>query len=397
MEQAKLERVGGMRVVQPFCRSTYITLDEASIRHNIQVIRARLPEGVGVIAVVKDNAYGHGVREIAEAALRSGATRLAVATVGEALELRAAGITAPTLVFGPYDDHCVADAQAQSFALSVFDPAQAAIIRQGLAPSLAPLKVHLKVDTGMRRYGFQSPEDVLETIRALRALGRVEIEGLYSHYASADDLSSDAPEEQYARFVQFVEALRAEGLLPPIVHLSNSAGAMRYPERSFSAVRLGIALYGLSPAPGFADHFGIPLRPVLSLRSIVAQLVDVAPGTAVSYGGTYVAPSPRRLATVPVGYGDGYDRRFSNKGAVLIRGQRAPIVGRVTMDAVVVDVTDIDGVAFGDEVVIIGRQGQEEISAEALAEALGTIPYEVTTRLARRLPRVIVSSDDAAP
>ncbi|PTQ53787.1 MAG: Alanine racemase [Hydrogenibacillus schlegelii] len=379
------------------CRSTTIVLDLSALRHNLQTIRARLPQGTGVIAVVKDNAYGHGAREIAEAALRVGAGALAVATVGEALELRAAGIGAPVLVFGPYAASCVADAQAQGLTLTVFDRHQVDLIRQGLSPLLPPLRVHLKVDTGMRRYGFRSPDEAADAVRALRSLGRVEVEGLYSHYAAADDLDGDSADSQFARFQAMAAALGEAGLLPPVLHFSNSAAALRYPERSLSAVRLGIALYGLSPAPGFLERLGIALRPVLTLRSSIAQVVEVPAGTAVSYGGTYVADRPRRLATVPVGYGDGYDRRFSNRGEVLVRGRRVPVVGRVTMDAIVVDVTDVPQAAPGEEVVVIGRQGSEAITAEALAEALGTIPYEVVTRLSRRIPRVVVEGEADGP
>ncbi|MBE3595161.1 MAG: alanine racemase [Candidatus Carbobacillus altaicus] len=374
---------------QTLCRPTYVELDEEALIHNVRLFRAHLPPETEIIAVVKANAYGHGIFEIVQAAQTAGIHRFAVATVGEALELRAAGLTDPILVFGPWESDCVIDAQAQNIALTVYDTSQLERLKAALSPSLSALKVHLKIDTGMHRYGLSEEETIASVAEELARWNKVAVEGLYSHYADADDLTSTYSDEQYARFLKIYERLRAQGLLPPLVHLSNSAGAMRYPERSFQAVRLGIALYGLPPEEGLDQTFGFALRPVLRLKSEVVQLRTLAPGETVSYHRLYTTPSERRIATIPVGYGDGMSRRLSQVGEVLIRGERAGIVGRVTMDAIMVDVTHLPLVRQSDEVVLIGRQGAEEISALEVARWLDTSHYEVTTALAHRLPRLL--------
>lgn len=378
---------------QTHCRPTYIELDEAALIHNVSLFRAHLPKTTEIIAVVKANAYGHGALEIVQAAQAAGIHRFAVATVGEALELRALGLNDPILVFGPWESDCVVDAQAQNIALTLFDPSQLEGLKAGLSPSLSPLKVHLKMDTGMHRYGLIEADTIVRVLQDLSRWHKVSIEGLYSHYADADDLDSTYSDEQYARFLNVYERLRTEGLLPPLVHLSNSAAAMRYPDRSFQAVRLGIALYGLPPVEAFDKALGFPLRPVLTLKSTIVQIRTLAQGETVGYQRLYEAPSERRIATIPIGYGDGVSRRLSQTGEVIIRGMRAKIVGTVTMDAIMVDVTPLPEVALGDEVVLIGAQGEEAISVLEVARWLKTSHYEVTTALAHRLPRLLKHGD----
>jgi len=381
-------------VSQTHCRPTYVELDEAALIHNVSLFRAHLPKTTEIIAVVKANAYGHGALEIVHGAQSAGIHRFAVATVGEALELRAHGLNDPILVFGPWESDCVVDAQAQNIALTLFDPSQLELLKAGLSPSLAPLKVHLKIDTGMHRYGLAEDDAIVGMLQELSRWHKVKVEGLYSHYADADDLHSTYSDEQYARFMNVYERLRIEGLLPPLVHFSNSAAAMRYPERSFQAVRLGIALYGLPPVEAFDQAFGFPLRPVLTLKSTIVQIRTLAVGETVGYQRLYQASSERRIATIPIGYGDGVSRRLSQIGEVIIRGMRAKMIGTVTMDAIMVDVTHLPEVALGDEVVLIGAQGKEAISVLEVARWLDTSHYEVTTALAHRLPRLLKHGEE---
>ncbi len=374
---------GGLQTAPTFPPLTWAEIDLDAIAHNVRAIQAHVGPDTAIIAVVKANAYGHGAVPIAQTVLENGATRLAVARLEEGIQLRQAGITAPILVMG--------------YTL----PAQAsAFVRWDLTPTVNTLEgaqalsaaaeatgrrraVHVKVDTGMGRYGLL-PGEVVDFVRALAALPGLTLEGLYTHFAVADLADKSYTHRQFSRFLEVVQAVEAAGFSIPLKHAANSAATLDLPETHLDAVRPGLILYGMRPSDEVEP--AIPLRPALTLKSHVARLRTLPSGSSISYGRTYITTRPTPVALVPVGYGDGYHRLASNRGAVLIRGRRAPIVGRVCMDQFVVDVSDIPGVAQDDEVVLIGRQGDEVITAEEVAGWVETINYEVTTSL---LPRVV--------
>mgnify|MGYP005839638453 CR=1 FL=1 len=364
---------------------TWAEIDLDAIAENVQAFRRHVGQAVEIIAVVKANAYGHGAVPVAQAALAAGATRLAVHRAIEGVELRQAGIEAPILVLGytpPHGADMVVSHRLTP-SLITLEFAQALSARAAAVGQCVP--VHVKVDTGMSRYGVL-PDQVLQLARALRELEGLRLEGLFTHLATADAADSSHARAQLQTFDRVLASLRQAGIEVPLVHAANSAATMRLGESHYNAVRPGIALYGLEPSDQWPPPF--PLRPALTLKSCLSRLCDLPAGAAISYGRTFVAPHPLRAALVPVGYGDGYHRVLSNRGSVLVRGQRAPILGRVCMDQFVVDVSAIPGAAQDDEVVLVGRQGQAEIRAEEVARWAETINYEVTTSLLPRVARV---------
>jgi len=364
---------------------TWAEIDLDAIRFNVRAFQKHVGPKVEIIAVVKANAYGHGAVPVARAALEAGAARLAVHRVIEGIELRRAGITAPVLVMG-------------------YTPPSGAelITRWGLTPSLMTIEfaqalsaratalgvrvpVHVKVDTGMSRYGLQ-PEEVNDFLLALRRLPGITLEGMFTHFATADSADQSHLRRQLAVFNDVRAAVSEAGIYIPCLHACNSAAAMRLPEAHFHAIRPGISMYGLKPSDEWEPVFEI--RPALTLKSLVSRVRTLPAGAGVSYGRTYITERPTPAALVPVGYGDGYHRILSNKGSVLIRGKRARILGRVCMDQFVVDVSDIPDIQQDDEVVLVGSQGEERISAEEVARLAGTINYEVTTSLLPRVARI---------
>ncbi len=360
---------------------TWAEIDLDAIAHNIREFKALVGENVMVMAVVKANAYGHGDYQVARAALKSGAERLAVNRAEEGVALRRKGIDeTPILLLG----HSLPE-QAREIVEYRLTPT---VTTKRLALTLSklagahPISVHVKVDTGMGRFGIL-PEEAVDFLSFLKDIPGIEVEGLFTHFAVADLADKSYTRKQFSRFMDVVKALKGKGLLPPVLHVCNSAATMDLPEMHLDMVRIGIAMYGLRPSDEVEPS--IPLRPALSLKSRVARVRTIPKGWGISYGLTFVPPAPMKVALVPVGYGDGYHRLMSNRGAVLIRGTRAPIVGRVCMDQFVVDASHIPDVAEGDEVVLIGRQGEEFISAEEVAGWAETINYEVVTSL---LPRV---------
>lgn len=366
-------------------RSSHVTwaeIDLSAIAANLRAYQKHVGPSVEIMAVVKANAYGHGAAPVAKAAIQAGATRLAVHRALEGVELRQAGVEAPILIMGYTPpggaDLCVTHRLTPSLISVEF--AQALSARA--EASGQRLAVHLKVDSGMSRYGLL-PGEVLDFLHALSTLPGIILEGLFTHFATADWADQTFVHQQLGIFEDVLETCRQAGYVFPMVHACNSAAAMKLPQAHFNAIRPGIAMYGMAPSTEWAPVFD--LKPALTLKSRVARLRELPPGSAVSYGRTYIASHPIWAALVPVGYGDGYHRILSNKGQVLVRGQRAPVLGRVCMDQFVIDVTHISGVEQDDEVVLVGRQAEGQITAEEVAELAGTINYEVTTSL---LPRV---------
>jgi len=364
---------------------TWAEIDLDAIAFNVHACRRHVGEAVEIIAVVKANAYGHGAIPVSQAALAAGATRLAVHRAMEGVELRQAGIRAPILVMGytpPGGAEMVAHWQLTP-TVTTLEFAQALAAQAGAAGVVVP--VHVKVDTGMSRYGLLPPE-VVEFLRALGGWPALRLEGLFTHLATADSVDPAHARRQLAVFDGVAAAVRQAGIAVPLLHAANSAATMRLPAAHYNAVRPGVALYGLDPSGEWPPVFEI--RPALTLKSRVSRVRELPPGAGISYGRTFITQRPTAAALVPVGYGDGYHRILSNQGSVLVRGQRAPIRGRVCMDQFVVDVSDIPDVQQDDEVVVVGRQEGAQIRAEEVARLAGTINYEVTTGLLPRVARV---------
>lgn len=354
-----------------------------ALRHNFQHV-TRLVGSATVLAVVKANAYGHGAVQVSRALLAAGARHLGVAGVSEGVELREAGITAPIVVLGgvfPEDIPTLLDSGLTP-VLSSHEAIHALADVVGARHLSAPLPVHLKVDTGMGRLGLPA-EDILPLLSSSWP-ATLQVEGLMSHLARADETETAPTETQLAAFRAVLNAVKSMGLAVPFAHIAGSAAIMRFPASHCNMVRPGLMLYGY--APGSAPSTA--LRPSLAWKTRIAQVKKIRPGQAVSYGGSFVATRPSTIAILPVGYADGYGRGLSNKGRVLIGGHSASVIGRVCMDLTIVDVTDHPPPHPGDEVVLLGEQGSERITADDLATWLGTISYEVLCQIGRRVVRV---------
>lgn len=366
----------------PAGRPTVACIDATALRRNYTLLRERLPRDVFILPVVKADGYGHGATLVTPVLAQAGADAFGVATVAEGIELREAGVTQPVLVLAGALGGDVKTALA--FRLSV------AVVDEHMARDLAAaarsvrLPVHLKLDSGMGRLGVTS-EALPGFLAALRDLPQLDVEGVFSHFGDADSVASPHADHQQKVFCRQVEAVRAAGFRPRWIHLANSAASLTRPDSHWNLVRPGIVLYGAVPecARGFEAE------PVMHLRTRIWQLKAIPAGCPVSYGQTYVTRRPSRIAILPVGYADGYDRSLSNRGEVLVRERRAPIIGRVCMDLTVVDVTDVPGAVVGDEVVLWGRQGDATLSVNEVAAWQDSIPYEVLTRVGKRVPRVL--------
>ena len=363
--------------------NTYVKIDLDAIEANVNAVLARA--GTDVMAIIKADAYGHGAIALAQL-LQDKCRFFGVSSVLEALELRRAGLRNPILILG--------HTPVSAFPALIEDDIRPAIYSydDALALSEAALRAgkkalfHLVVDTGMSRIGFQATEEDADICAKIANLPHLTVEGLFSHFATADCADLSRAQKQSACFDAFYEMLLQRGLQIPIRHLNNSAGLINF-DNHYEMVRAGIILYGLYPSHE-VDPTRLPLRPALQWFSHVTHVKTLPAGREIGYGGTYVTTAPTCVATIPVGYADGYRRSLSNKFYVLIRGQKAPILGRVCMDQLMVDVTAIPGVETGDQVVLVGRSGEEEITAEAIADAAGSFHYEFVCGISRRVPRL---------
>jgi alanine racemase len=367
---------------------TWAEIDLDAIASNLRAFQRQVGEKVQIIAVVKANAYGHGAVAVARQALQAGASMLAVHRVTEGVELRQAGIASPVLVMGPTPPDGAGLAARWRLTPCLIDLEFAHALSSQAETLGAPIPVHVKIDTGMSRYGLM-PEETLDFLHAIRELPGLILEGLFTHFATANWADQSQVRRQLAVFDEVLASTRQAGYHPPMVHAANSAAAMRLPEAHYDAIRLGVALYGMHPSSQWPPVFEI--RPALTLKSRVCRLRWLPVGAGVGYGRTFITERPTLAALVPVGYGDGYHRSLSNRGYVLIRGQRASLIGRVSMDQIMVDATHISGVRQDDEVVLLGRQGEQCITAEQVADLAGTINYEVTTSLLPRVVRVYLN------
>lgn len=343
-------------------------------------------EAPAIIAVVKANAYGHGAVRVARALTAAGAPWLAVADIEEGVELREAGVTGRILVFGALSVSDVSGLFTHGLTPTLSSPAAARAVAFAAAHRGVRLACHLKIDTGLNRLGFRH-DNLRRTLPEVLAAPSLDVEGVFTHYATADDAEDPLFEVQRQRFARALDAVRALGGTPRVVHAANSAGTLRDSRIWADAVRPGLLLYGLVPPPLAST---LPLTPAMRLTSRVVTVKGIRPGERIGYGGRHEAAAPMVVAVVPAGYADGLDRRLEGRGAVLVRGRRAPVVGAVSMDMLTIDVTDVEGVSPGDEVVLLGAQGRESwqtIDAREMAAWIGTIPYEVLCRLGARVER----------
>ena len=366
-------------------------IDLGAIRDNFMAMRNRLRDDTKMIAVVKTDAYGHGAVRIAEMMEPEAYIwGFAVATTEEAVELRRAGIRKPILCLGfvfPQDYDLLVRLQIRpaTFKLSMARQLSEAASRAGMT-----LPVHLAVDTGMGRIGFQVCEGDADEASEIAKLPNLKVEGLFTHFARADERDKDYTQEQFRKYCRFEQMLKDRGVSIPLRHAANSASIMELPGTHLDAVRAGITIYGIYPSDE-VDRNLMPMKPAMSLISHICYIKKVPAGTSISYGGTFVTERESRIATIPVGYGDGYPRSLSNKGSVLIRGRRAPIVGRVCMDQFMVDVTEIEAEEF-DRVTLLGQDGKDAVTTDELGRLSGRFPYELVCDISKRVPRVYVNA-----
>ena len=365
-------------------RYHFCEIDLAAIRHNVGVMKSHIAGGARFLAVVKADAYGHGAAPVAKAALEAGADMLAVAIPEEGIELREAGIAAPILVLGGIEESAAEAVVQNDLTQVVFDERRIRALAQKLGRCA---EVHLKLDTGMNRIGVRTAEEAQALTRLIDSLPGVALTGCFTHMATADEPDPTGTLRQIERFEALCKAVKAVHPGEIICHGANTASIFRYPQLHADMVRGGLALYGYPPVPEATG-----LQPAMRWVTRGIYVKTIAPGDRVSYGGTFVATRPTVVMTLPVGYADGYRRGISGKGCVLVRGRRAPILGRVCMDQMMVDVTDIPGAREGDEAVLLGRQGEEQIDAEEMAAWLDTISYEVLCSPSKRVPRVYINA-----
>ncbi|MEM8604489.1 MAG: alanine racemase [Cyanobacteria bacterium P01_H01_bin.121] len=373
----------------------WVEINLAALDHNVRQICSVLGPQTELLAVVKADAYGHGAVAIAQTALGAGASWLGVATILEGIELRRAGIQAPILLLGAIHTPAEIGAVAQwRIQPTVCTPKQALVFSEALDTIQRPLAIHLKLDTGMSRLG--SPwQEALEFAQWVQRLPNLEIASVYSHCATADDPDQTTLWQQKDHFDTAIDTLQSAGLQPPRLHLANSAATLVDPNLHYDMVRVGLLLYGLYPAPHFSDR--IDLKPVLSVKARVTQVKTLPPGTGISYGHRYRTHQKTRIAVVGIGYADGVPRNLSNQMRVLIRGQQVAQLGAVTMDQLMIDISNVPGIEPGEVVTLLGESQGEQITADNWANQLGTISWEILCGFKHRLPRVAIDNTEASP
>lgn len=370
-------------------RPTWAEINLKAAAHNMREIRRVTNPESKICAVVKANGYGHGAVEISRVALENGADYLAVAVLDEAIQLRAAGIKVPILILGYTPDELAKDVIQYEITQTILNVEMAQVFSRAAGQLGQTAKIHIKIDTGMSRIGFLPGEKTIEDIREIAGLPNLLVEGIFTHFADSDTTDKSFTHQQLKTFLEIVSELERVGVKIPIHHAANSAAIIDLPESHLDMVRLGIALYGLYPSEEVQKE-KIKLIPVMSLKARVVQVKTVPPGSSVSYGRTWYAQRETTVASLPLGYADGFTRLLSSKGELLIHGQRAGIIGRVCMDQCMADVTAIPGVKVGDEAVLFGLQAGAALPVEELAAKIGTINYEVVCMLSERVPRLYI-------
>jgi len=381
---------------------TWAEISLGAYAHNIKELKRITRPPARLMAVVKANGYGHGAVEVASEALHNGALYLGVARINEAIPLREAGLSAPILIFGYSPPDLAPILIDYELTQTVYSLSTARALSEQATRKGKKITVHLKVDSGMGRLGFlleainTIPGDTplnnpVREIEAITRLAGLTVEGIFTHFATADSADKSYADLQLDRFMDFLNRLQKEGLEPPLRHAANSGALIDMPDSHLDMVRPGIATYGLHPSDEVNKSM-VDLKPVMALKSKIIHLKKVPPGFNISYGITYQTKNHTTIATIPVGYADGFSRLLSSRGYMLVHGQRVPIVGRVCMDLTMLDVGGISGVALEDEVVVFGKQGEEAITADEIAASMGTINYEVVSTITGRVPRIYCKS-----
>ncbi len=369
-------------------------IDLDAIAHNVREIRKLTGSKVELMGAVKADAYGHGVSEVVRTLLDSGVNQLAVSMLDEAIQIRKMGIGVPILILGYTDPARAEEVILNDVSQTVFSQELAQALSAASARLGKNAKIHVKIDTGMTRLGFMPGESAVRNIIGISRMPGIVIEGIFTHFASADEHERDYTLMQFERFMSVCGELEKAGIHIPLKHACNSGGIIQYPEMHLDMVRPGIILYGLYPS-NEVDRDSIDLKPAMTLKANVVHVKDVDEGVFISYGRTFRTLRKSRIATVPIGYADGYTRLMSNKGRMLVNGEFAPVVGRICMDQCMIDVTDLDcDVHVGDEVVIFGSQGGASISVDEIAAEVGTINYELVCIIGKRIPRVYLKDGE---
>ncbi|KSU77384.1 alanine racemase [Fictibacillus enclensis] len=370
---------------EEFYRDTWAEIDLSCIEENIRSFRRLLPDTTEIMAVVKANGYGHGAVPVAKTALEAGATYLAVALLDEALSLRQQGIKAPILVLGRTRPEDAVLAAKYNIALTVF---QASWAREASAhlQDGQPVALHLKVDTGMGRIGTRDKEETQELVLTIEKYPSLQLEGVFTHFATADELESPLVEQQFERFSESLAWLKELGAVPRYIHCGNSAASLRFPKQIFNIARIGISMYGLAPSGELKNVLPFPLKEAFTLNTRLVHVKKVQPGDTVSYGATYTATEEEWIGTLPVGYADGWQRRYANQGHAIAGGIKVPFVGRICMDQCMVRLPF--EMKVGDLVTLIGEQGSEKISMDDVALQNDTINYEIPCLITSRVPRI---------
>lgn len=367
-----------------------INLD--AIAYNVKNIRAIVNEDTKIMAIVKADAYGHGAVEVAKVALYNGASALGVAMSDEAIQLRNHNINVPILILGYTPELKIEEAVKYNLIQTVFTYEMAYAISKAAIKLGKIAQIHIKLDTGMGRIGFVPTKESEDIILSISQLDNIEINGIFTHFATSDEMDKTFTYKQAEIFEKFTDSIEKKGLHIPLKHAANSGSIMELPQFGFNMVRAGIILYGMYPSDE-VDKNKLALKPAMGLKTQISYIKNVDNNVPISYGRTYYTNRVSVIATVPVGYADGYSRLLSNCGRVLVKGCYAPIVGRVCMDQFMIDVTDIPNVSIGDDVVLIGSQGGNCITTEEIAKLIGTINYEVVCLIGKRIPRVYIKNN----
>ena len=365
-----------------------------AIAHNMREIRKITNPSSQIMAVVKADAYGHGFLEVTRTLLENGADRLAVAVLQEGKQLRSRGVTVPILILGASGNDSIEDLINFDITPSVFTYEFAKALSYEAERKEKVTKIHIKIDTGMSRIGYLAGDDneeIADEIIKISRLPYIEIEGIFSHFAASDEYDASYTHLQFDRFTDVCRRLESKGLNIPIKHICNSAGIMMYPEMHLDMVRPGVILYGMYPSDE-VDKSRLDLIPAMTLKSTVTHVKEVEAGRGVSYGREYITNGVTKIATVPIGYADGYLRRLAKEGKMIVNGVKAPIIGRICMDQCMIDVTNVNNTDRGDEVIIFGREG---VTIDDLAKWLDTINYEVACVIGKRIPRIYTKNGKA--
>ena len=370
-------------------RPVWMEVNLDNLAYNVRQIKNNIKDPTLIMGIVKADAYGHGAAEVARVLLEEEVKRLGVAVLDEAIALRQEGIDVPILILGYTPPQLFDKVLEYRITPTLYNYQDALKLSELASKNGSSVKVHLKLDTGMGRIGMIPGQDSLDMVSNIYKLPGIIIEGIFTHFSVADEKDKTYTREQFKKFTEFVSALKERGIDIPLRHAGNSAASIDLPETHLDMVRPGVILYGLYPSDE-VEKERLSLKPLATLKTVIAHVKTVPPGTSVGYGRKYISAGERVIATLPIGYADGYTRLLSGKASVLVHGVRAPLAGNICMDQCMIDVTGIEDVKVGDEVVLIGRQGDEVIPAEELASLLGTINYEIMCMIGKRVPRVYI-------